>query len=919
MDAAKARAHASAPSWHGVLAAMCALLWSAQASARAQEGATPPPPPPRWQITYRAIPGLAPPEPIASWWRALVVRESLRWRPLTGWGGDAAAWVGPIEQAGLVVETRHRQDRPGNLGALSGWCRGGPSAAALAALAGAWSGRSIAEGPDGVELSDPGLACAHALAPPGWRIQLDQASLHAFLGAVRDDPTYVDASQVLSVALQDGVTIRIREPSAAEWTLGPAALSRPLDARRLAELPDGLDLSCAIGIDGAAVGAAYDQLRSADARAQLARDELARLQPARPQPARKRRPRQMVARRMIALAAESDDGALDIVRAIDGTVLIGESDDGDLVVSLPRSAALDAALARHSPDALTIQDNAPRAFEDACLLRTPDSWLFAKRDEAFARWRAPSRAAPSPTPAGAWCVATVGAGTLAQVIAADGQEGLELTDGLHGRGVGGGAISIRILASDAQSYVDSMGRSLLTPIIDASALEAALRSGGATRIVGTIGDGRLKLAVSGAIATWLPVGVALRAARDAIFHDCAMRLLVDTIARLHRAGRGPGAADPSWSQMQPEWQHGRALTQRVLSLSRHPAPRSASAGFNDYCAHDAGRAILPHAAQVEVQVAELLAATAPLDDPRLPSIATLVRQDDVGHMAGATQQRSLRLAWQMSNLRCFGASMVATGDLRGLALIARADRLLDDGPDGSHGSPFAPTDVHGEDFDRAVFAAADLGLLSPDEATALMAHRLPRDGGMNQNPWRWYLDLALDCSGTRPNDRDDMLQRLDPCASPADIAAALAAASGLGCATPVLVSRLDAMWLSGAQSSGDAEMLSAALSHNLLRRGLALMLVARAGRLPVDDRGVAAATGPPQEVQGPCLVRVRLLRYHDGGFQLHDEIDDASDPLGNFSRYGYGEQSDQEEAMCARNHFFFSERRLAWHPFHPAP
>ncbi len=843
------------------------------------------------------------------WWRALGAREALRWRPLTGWGGDAAAWAGPIEQAGLVVEPRHRPDRPGDLGALSGWCRGGPSAGALAMIAGAWPGRRIGDGPDGVELRDPGLACAQALAPPGWRIQLDLATLRTAMGVLGDDPADGDASQVLWVAVHDGVTIRIREPTAAEWTLGPATLARPLDGRRLAELPVGLELSCAIGIDGAAVGAACDQQQIADAPEQ----------PARPQPVRKRRARGMVGRRMVALAGDRDAGALDIVRAIDGTVLIGASADGDLVVSLPRSAALDAALARHSPDALTIQDNAPQAFEDLCLMRTPDSWLLAKRNEAFARWRALSTTAPSPPPSGAWCVATVGAGMLAQEIAEGRLEALELTGGLHGHGADGARSSMQIPASAERSFVDSMGRSLITPIIDTSALAASVRALGATRIVGTLGDGHLQLAVSGAIATWLPVGAALCAARDALFHDCAMRLLVDTIARLNRAGLGSDTADPSWSHMQPDWLHGHELAQRLVSLSRHQALYWASEGYNNYCEHGEELANLPHAAQVHGQVADMLSATAMLDDPRLPSLATLLRQDGVEPSAGAMQRRPVSLAFQMRNLRCFGASMVATRDLRGLALIARADRLLDDGAGGWHGCPFAPTDVHDADFDRAVFAAADLGLLGPDEATALMAHRLPHNGDMNLTAWRWYLDLALDCSGTRPNEWSYMMQYLDRSAAPADMAAALTAASGLGCATPVLVSRQDVMWFGGARSSADAAMLNSALSHRLLRRGLALMLLARAGRLPVDDRGVEAATGPPLEALGPCLVRVRLLRYHDGGFQLHDEIDDASDPLGDFSRYGYGEQNDQEEALCARNHFFFSERRLAWHPFHPAP
>ena len=90
--------------------------------------------------------------------------------------------------------------------------------------------------------------------------------------------------------------------------------------------------------------------------------------------------------------------------------------DGDAVLALPRSAALDAALVAFIAPLSSVVDGEAQEVNGLDVLRTHESWIFAAKLDALEPWRAPARYAARPAAADAWCAGSVGAAALARDV-----------------------------------------------------------------------------------------------------------------------------------------------------------------------------------------------------------------------------------------------------------------------------------------------------------------------------------------------------------------------------------------------------------------------------------------------------------------------------------------------------------------------
>ncbi len=880
-------------------------LWAATTCLAARlnaEAAATPTPPSVWQISYRRDADLAVPEPLAAWWRNAIAREALRWRPLSGASVDASAWTATVRAASLTISNQHRADRNGELGEISGWCQGALTPAGAAATLGAWPGRVIAAISDGIAITDPDLRADLGEPPPGWRIHLDRATACALARNELNAPDLGAEFDVLALLFPDGLTIRLSEAHAAHWSFGGAQLVRRLDPRRLALLPDGLSAAFAIGVDGGGLGATFDRLRAAHTIEEG--DE-------------QKRGLDQVAR---------------LLRAIDGTVLLGMSADGDTVINLPRSSALDSALVALVPALSTVADGEAQEVGAPDVLRTHDSWIFAMKLEALEPWRAPARAAELPGSADAWCAGLVAADQLAHLTQAYALQLPDITGEAQALAQNEDNDSVGDPAMGSLGAALCMGRTLSQPLATIAAIARGVRDAGPAHVVGAVEHGQLRLDVAGAVAAWLPLAIALREARNALFYDCGMRCLGAALDRQRLLGHGPATADPSRAHLLPRWRSGHDLRRRLGGAQPlMPVPEGGSA-WSEYAAHGSIVAAADQASSLCAQADGILAATAVLEDPQLPTLASLSMQEAGGAVVGpdgAPETLATDLQRLFPMLLYAGASLVVQGDIRGLTLIARADRSLDSALRSGMAMPMG---AHGRAYDQAVFAACELGLMPAAEARSALDHRVAPIDASSAVAWPGLLELATNTwkpdprpvLDATPGDTNHAFFSL-----PCDLASVIAAHGGAHGGIPVLVG--DGLFQLGLPVLPPSPLADAIprLEHRLITRAFALMvlardgrlptddaalaearpeaadaghrtadgaralpalprwrapadrarafalmLLARDGRLPADDAALAAATGPLTQAIGPLTVRVRYLRYPDGGFLLEHEIDD---------------------------------------------
>jgi hypothetical protein len=437
-------------------------------------------------------------------------------------------------------------------------------------------------------------------------------------------------------------------------------------------------------------------------------------------------------------------------------------------------------------------------------------------------------------------------------------------------------------------------------------------------VVGEVEHGQLRLDVAGAVAAWLPLAIALREARNALYYDCGMRCLGATLDRQRMLGHGPAAADPSRAHFLPRWRSGHDLRRRLAALNQLvPVPEGSSA-WSEYAAHGSIVAAAIQASSLCAQADGILAATAVLEDPQLPTLASLSMQEAGGALVGpdgAPETLATDLQHLFPMLLYAGASLVVQGDIRGLTLIARADRSLDSALRGMA----MPMGAHGRAYDQAVFAACELGFMPAGEARSALNHRVAPIDASDAVAWPGLLDLAANTwkSDPRPvldatpGDTNHAFFSL-----PSDLASVIEAHGGAHGGIPVLVGGgLFQLSMPVLPSSPLAAAIPG-LEHQLITRAFALMLLARDGRLPTDDDALAAATGPLTQAIGPLRVRVRYLRYPDGGFLLEHEIDDDLE-LGDEAALDPDATPDTLD-FCARTHLYLSGRRCAWHPLRAA-
>lgn len=643
------------------------LLAAAHARAEVQPLGPPTPVTPTMTLTYQAGDGLEPPPPLDAWWRAAAATELLVARPILGAALTTADLATLRTWQVAIAETPPGTGGKGYRLQLSWASTPAPSPEAIAAVRPPPTPSDIRHGiPAPGSTVDPALPLPAPPRTPGWHLHLAGWSLDPLRQALQEPlvegavtssrraaaSRFLPALDVVTDAATHAV---VRLPVGNRWV-------QAVDPAVLATLPAGLSSACAIGVHGVALANALATLLPDDGSSP---ETVFPAMPGTPS------------------AAAGMPSLLDVIRGLEGTVVIGRLADGGWCATLPSTPPLDRTLAPLSdPQNAAARSGTPWA--QVQLRRVGSSWLLSDTATHADAWLAAfTTDAPPPPPPGAWAWGWIGGGDLAQVLAFQGEGAL----------VGFG-------------YPPE----LLHHPTDAAPL-APIRALGEHRWYGTCDEEGLQVSVRGPVLPWVPVAIALRAVADALVSEGGRALLARTVAHLSAEGR----------EVLPRDAHDRlpdeaTALQAYAGLLRKVYERpywSRGVAWSWYCYLGAA-GMQPRLMEGMDWMEEFLRATPRFARPGMPSVfaafarGTHALPSEEALFADPKMPR--QLIWQ-----CEGAALdlAACGQLDALKLMERVQRMTAEAPDRDSVSQLP--------LDLVALALAEQGRITPATAAAILA------------------------------------------------------------------------------------------------------------------------------------------------------------------------------------------------------